>query len=407
MDAADELWAQGVAQYLLEVKANPQTVAGLWAFETSVQADPSDPKRLFFLATLLYHAGRHAEAEQFYRQVIEAEPASGHGYLELVLFLESAGRREEARRVACQAVKAGAIWADEWQRPPIFVRGLTSQPWWTREDFPWAADLEGAYPSIKAEMLELFGERGDHGGKMPQSWVRVGDERASQDGDIVAPGGEWREFLLYSAQDQSKSTANPEVLKLFPKTCELLESLLPGAVAMAKIGVGEIILSAISPGTKLTPHCASSNVRLTCHLGLVCPEGARVRVGPDWGTWEEGRCIFFDDSYEHEVVNDGKSVRIVLLIRFWHPELPAEKWLSTLNSGMEEYSAMLQRRVSPPANPRVAELLMKAEGSPVIALKGSPLNSAEQAAAVLKADAPDLAVSGSDMGLLEIRDELY
>jgi len=256
-------------------------------------------------------------------------------------------------------------------------------------------------------MLELFGERGDHGGKMPRSWARVGDERASQDGDIVAPGGEWREFLLYSAQDQSKSTANPEVLKLFPKTCELLESLLPGAVAMAKIGVGEIILSAISPGTKLTPHCASSNVRLTCHLGLVCPEGARVRVGPDWGTWEEGRCIFFDDSYEHEVVNDGKSVRIVLLIRFWHPELPAEKWLSTLNSGMEEYSAMLQRRVSPPANARVAELLMKTEGSPVIALKGSSLNSAEQAAAVLKADAPDLAVSGSDMGLLEIRDELY
>ena len=84
-----------------------------------------------------------------------------------------------------------------------------------------------------------------------------------------------------------------QVLKLFPKTCELLESLLPGAVAMAKIGVpwaksivkgvmsfaqllavwfakkryagrrvgfgksevGEIILSAISPGTKLTPHC--------------------------------------------------------------------------------------------------------------------------------------------------------
>ena len=28
----------------------------------------------------------------------------------------------------------------------------------------------------------------------------------------MAPGGEWREFLLYSAQDQSKSTANPEAV---------------------------------------------------------------------------------------------------------------------------------------------------------------------------------------------------
>ena len=35
---------------------------------------------------------------------------------------------------------------------------------------------------------------------------------------------------------------------------------------------------------------ASSNVRLTCHLGLVCPEGAKVRVGPTWGNWQE-RCM--------------------------------------------------------------------------------------------------------------------
>ena len=49
------------------------------------------------------------------------------------------------------------------------------------------------------------------------------------------------------------------------------------------------------------------------------------------------------------------ALRIVLLIRFWHPELAAEEWLSTLNSGMEEYSAMLQRRVSPPVNSSVAE----------------------------------------------------
>ena len=38
--------------------------------------------------------------------------------------------------------------------------------------------LQGVYVrfGLEAEMLELFGERGDHGGKMPQSWVRVGDE---------------------------------------------------------------------------------------------------------------------------------------------------------------------------------------------------------------------------------------
>eukprot|EP00438_Fugacium_kawagutii_P024556 Skav223336 [mRNA] locus=scaffold200:171327:189182:+ [translate_table: standard] len=107
--------------------------------------------------------------------VIDMVPQSGHGYLELVLFLESANRRhfgrEEAREVAKRAIQCGALWAGERQRR-----------------------------------------------------------------DIIAPGGEWREFLLYSAQDTSPSTANPEVLAAFPKTCQLLETLLPGAVAMAKIG---------------------------------------------------------------------------------------------------------------------------------------------------------------------------
>eukprot|EP00913_Durusdinium_trenchii_P009376 g8812.t1 len=361
--SADRLWAQGILEYLPEVQKNQQSTAGLDSFEASVNLDASDPQRVFFLATKLYHAGRHQEAESCYYKVLDMLPESGHGYLELVLFLESTGRREEAREVAQRAIERGALWANEWQRCPIFVSGLTSKPWWSREEFPWANELEGAFPEIKAWDME----------------------RASQDGDIIAPGGEWREFLLYSAQDQSPATANPEVLKAFPKTCELLENLLPGAVAMAKFGVGEIILSAIAPGTKLTPHCASSNVRLTCHLGVICPEGARVRVGPTWGTWEErdgncetefkvdlacaslfgvtlaillsyvchavcffffvcvwatgqeeGRCIFFDDSYEHEVVNDADGVRIVLLIRFWHPELPSERWRDTLDAGMEE-----------------------------------------------------------------------
>ena len=29
-------------------------------------------------------------------------------------------------------------------------------------------------------------------------------------------------------------------------------------------------------------------MRLTCHMGLVCPEGAKVRVGETWGTWQAG-----------------------------------------------------------------------------------------------------------------------
>merc|ERR1711971_543684 len=132
---------------------------------------------------------------------------------------------------------------------------------------------------------------------------------------------------------------------------------MPGAVEMAQLGAGEIILSALAPGTKLVPHCASSNTRLTCHLGLICPSGARLRVGGEWGEWKEGKCIFFDDSFEHEVLHEGTSIRVVLLIRFWHPDLPLERRMPTLEAGMESFNAMHRRRTVPPFTPAVMQQL--------------------------------------------------
>ena len=34
--------------------------------------------------------------------------------------------------------------------------------------------------------------------------------------------------------------------------------------------------------------------------------------------------IVFDDSYEHEVWHRGQGARIVLLINFWHPDVPPQ-----------------------------------------------------------------------------------
>ena len=55
------------------------------------------------------------------------------------------------------------------------------------------------------------------------------------------------------------------------------------------------------------------------------------------------------------LVTNFSAARIVLLIRFWHPQLPADRWRETLDAGMADFAAMLRRRVSPPANARVAD----------------------------------------------------
>ena len=36
-------------------------------------------------------------------------------------------------------------------------------------------------------------------------------------------------------------------------------------------------------------------------LPLQVPPGCRIRVGREWRSWHPGRCLVFDDSYEHEV----------------------------------------------------------------------------------------------------------
>ncbi len=60
---------------------------------------------------------------------------------------------------------------------------------------------------------------------------------------------------------------------------------------------------------------------LTCHLALVIPEGCAIRVESEARTWEEGKCLIFDDSYMHEVWHHGTEVRMVILWDIWHPEL--------------------------------------------------------------------------------------
>lgn len=75
------------------------------------------------------------------------------------------------------------------------------------------------------------------------------------------------------------------------------------------------------PGTHIEPHCAPNNLRIRCHLGLIIPEGCEIRVGNEVRTWQEGKCLVLDDSFEHEVWNRSGQTRVILLIDFWHPDL--------------------------------------------------------------------------------------
>lgn len=68
------------------------------------------------------------------------------------------------------------------------------------------------------------------------------------------------------------TTALP--LCLSQASCPVTTAVLlqiPAVRDIAARGLGEVLFSAIAPGTRLKPHCGGTNARLTCHLGLVVP----------------------------------------------------------------------------------------------------------------------------------------
>ena len=87
------------------------------------------------------------------------------------------------------------------------------------------------------------------------------------------------------------------------------------------------MISKLSAGVRITPHCGSSNLRFRYHLGLDVPEPdkVKIRVGTVWHYWKEGKAFGFDDSFEHEVVHDGTKDRVVMVVDIWNPDLTEEE----------------------------------------------------------------------------------
>jgi tetratricopeptide (TPR) repeat protein len=95
-------------------------------------------------------------------------------------------------------------------------------------------------------------------------------------------------------------------------------------------------------------------MRVRCHLGLEVPDGCGIRVGGLTARWEEGRCLVLDDSFPHEVWNDGGARRVVLVLDLWHPDLSEDE--VALLAGLERHAAAhAPRPVRAAAPPREAD----------------------------------------------------
>lgn len=188
----------------------------------------------------------------------------------------------------------------------IYIPGLSARHWHSPESFPWYKQLEANFPRIKEEMLQT---------------VRVKANLEPYSSTYDVSGG------ILGTQDAGPEVLNESwVATFFYKYFSRLDAkreLCPTTVkVLDSVGVArEALFSVLEPGAHIPPHSDRMNFVVTCHLGLLIPDNCALRVGTETRQWEEGRCFFFDSSFDHEAWNRSNSRRVVLLIDVWHPDL--------------------------------------------------------------------------------------
>lgn len=144
------------------------------------------------------------------------------------------------------------------------------------------------------------------------NWETIRDEYLALPDDAFDPwvqqsmhGTGWSVYGLVAA-----GHAIPGGVKHCPKTSEILGLL---------DGIGLAGFSRMAPGTHILPHAGWAANEYRLHLGLVVPEGCRLRVADETRVWEEGQCLIFDDTVVHEAWNDSTQVRANLMVDFLRP----------------------------------------------------------------------------------------
>jgi aspartate beta-hydroxylase len=201
------------------------------------------------------------------------------------------GRRRFGRYVEALAdgdpTASGAIYPD-----------LPSRPWHRPQDFALVHYLEANFTAIREEILGLESTR-----------FHRESERISRIGD-------WDVAFFYE-----RGRRHDDLCVACPVTTRGIETH-PTVRTMA----GLIYVSRMRPSTHISAHRGPTNLRLRCHLGIEVPEGdCAIRVGQQTRRWAQGRCLVFDDHFEHEAWNHTAHDRIVLIVDLWHPSLSAEE----------------------------------------------------------------------------------
>jgi aspartate beta-hydroxylase len=350
-DLAQELLAKAIARkpdhavlhfdmgvLLLDQEQYREAVA---CFERADQARPNVPHVLLHLAGALESLGEDYRAAVVYQRCWSISLRGGQGVNQLPPPLQNAavagkqklvdvvrGKLEESlericgkyphadpsrmkRLIASVSGQAPGDQPHPGQRPTqLFFPGLPDEPFLDRERPDWVAAIEAKTDAIREEFLALSDDR-----DLIKPYINFNENSPTAD--------HWKEvnhsLAWGSCHIYNRGELVQEVAERCPETVAALEQTpmiqIPGHAP-------EIMFSVLKPQTRIPPHHGSVNGRLIVHLPLIVPENCgKLRVRDEARGWEVGRCMIFDDSYEHEAWNECDETRVVLIFDIWHPDV--------------------------------------------------------------------------------------
>lgn len=174
-------------------------------------------------------------------------------------------------------------------------------PVFDAQQFPFLKPFEDNWQAVRAELEGVLQDRD----RLPAF------HEISPDQKKISHGDKWKTFIFHGFGERNETNC-----RRCPETTRLLESVP---------GLQSAWFSILAPGFHIRAHRGVTKGIVRVHLGLIVPqqrERCVMRVLDQHLTWDEGRCLVFDDTYDHEVHNDTDEERVVLLFDFDRPMRP-------------------------------------------------------------------------------------
>ena len=301
------------------------------ALEQALEIDPRYFPALLHKARLLERQGKIGAASYTYNMFLSSLPAGEHppavqeavvyahkvireNFNELEKFLEPrlhvARERHSSERLerfdACLEMILGK--RQIYRPEPTFMLypQIPAIEFPDRSHYPWLSEFDAATDEIRAEALSVLSDAGDDfvpyisrpAGAPVDQWLELNNSKR------------WSTYFLMK---NGKSIDSH--LARCPRTAALLRA---APLCQIPDHAPTAFFSVLAPRTTIPPHTGVTNTRFIVHLPLVVPPDCMYRVGAEKRPWREGNAWVFDDTFEHEAVNNSDRPRIVLIFDVWN-----------------------------------------------------------------------------------------